>query len=315
MRNIHWLQRSCILLLMLTACSEPGSRHRDDPSHAAEQLSGVAHGHAATTIRADMAERFGVETAPAGPGEIVETFRVYGRVKAAPAADVTVHARFPGRVEAVAVQIGDIVAAGALLATVESNESLKAYNVLAPRGGVIADRRVNAGEQTGDRAIVRLVDLSEVWVELALFPSQRPTAAIGQSVMVRSADDKRLLGAGVIDWIALEAEPDQSLLARVVLPNPDRMLLPGMLVTGDLVVATHPVALAVERPALQTSGTDTIVYVQDGERYEARVVRLGREDGAFAEVLEGLESGELYVRRNSYLVKADIEKAGAGHEH
>ena len=42
---------------------------------------------------------------------------------------------------------------------------------------------------------------------------------------------------------------------------------------------------------------------------------LGRQDGEWIEVLDGIEIGTRYVTLNSYLVKADIEKSGASHDH
>jgi cobalt-zinc-cadmium efflux system membrane fusion protein len=45
------------------------------------------------------------------------------------------------------------------------------------------------------------------------------------------------------------------------------------------------------------------------------MLTLGRRDAARLEVLEGLAAGTEYVIENSYLIKADIEKAGASHDH
>lgn len=52
----------------------------------------------------------------------------------------------------------------------------------------------------------------------------------------------------------------------------------------------------------------------------AHVVRVpvssfGRRDREWVEVRDGLAPGTLYVTANSYLIKADIEKAGARHDH
>jgi cobalt-zinc-cadmium efflux system membrane fusion protein len=45
------------------------------------------------------------------------------------------------------------------------------------------------------------------------------------------------------------------------------------------------------------------------------MLELGRRDGENVEVLGGLEPGTEYVTGNSYLIKADIEKSGASHDH
>jgi cobalt-zinc-cadmium efflux system membrane fusion protein len=45
------------------------------------------------------------------------------------------------------------------------------------------------------------------------------------------------------------------------------------------------------------------------------MLELGRQAGEWAEVLGGLEPGTVYVTENSYVLKADIEKSGASHDH
>jgi cobalt-zinc-cadmium efflux system membrane fusion protein len=45
------------------------------------------------------------------------------------------------------------------------------------------------------------------------------------------------------------------------------------------------------------------------------MLELGRQDDTMAEVLGGIEPGANYVSGNSYLIKADIEKSGASHDH
>ena len=73
----------------------------------------------------------------------------------------------------VAKHVGDPVRQGETLATVESNESLQPYAARAATG-VVTARDANPGEQTGERALFMVADLSTVWVELALFPRDLP---------------------------------------------------------------------------------------------------------------------------------------------
>jgi cobalt-zinc-cadmium efflux system membrane fusion protein len=86
-------------------------------------------------------------------------------------------------------------------------------------------------------------------------------------------------------------------------------------VSGEILVAETSVSLVVKRSALQSVRGRTVVFEQEGDRYEARPLVLGRRDNEHVEVLGGLDAGARYVTTNSYLVKADIEKSGAAHEH
>ena len=59
----------------------------------------------------------------------------------------------------------------------------------------------------------------------------------------------------------------------------------------------------------------TVVYAKVGDQYEVRMLEIGRKAGPWVEVLSGITLGTEYVALNSYLIKADIEKSGASHDH
>lgn len=58
-----------------------------------------------------------------------------------------------------------------------------------------------------------------------------------------------------------------------------------------------------------------MVFIKVGDEYEIRPLELGISDGRFTQVLSGLNVGDDYVVNQSYLIKADIEKSGASHDH
>ena len=88
-----------------------------------------------------------------------------------------------------------------------------------------------------------------------------------------------------------------------------------MYLTGEIEVARYEVPLAVKRSGLQPFRDFTVVFAQFGEEYEVRMLELGRQDEVWVEVLSGLKVGTPYVTENSYVIKADIEKSGASHDH
>jgi len=111
------------------------------------------------------------------------------------------------------------------------------------------------------------------------------------------------------------ATASQSTVARAVLDNDDGLWRPGSAVKARITVEQQPAALVVPLAALQVLEGRDVVFVRDGDRYTAHPVRLGKRDGRQVEVLEGLDAGDAVVVEQSYLIKADIEKAGASHEH
>lgn len=58
-----------------------------------------------------------------------------------------------------------------------------------------------------------------------------------------------------------------------------------------------------------------VVFVQQGNYFEATPITLGEQDDQWAEVLSGLDAGQHYVSQNSYFLKAEIGKEGASHDH
>ena len=158
------------------------------------------------------------------------------------------------------------------------------------------------------------MDTSTVWADLSLFPTHRLRVKVGDPVSLSTASGE-ITANGSIARIKVVADSNQAATARVVLDNANGLFLPGMYVTAKIKVAEYPVPLAVKRSGLQGFRDFTVVYAKIGEEYEVRMLELGRQDANAVEVLGGLEPGTRYVTTNSYLVKADIEKSGASHDH
>lgn len=268
-----------------------------------------------THIAADMAKAAGIETVLAAPGMIEERVTLYGSIQANPERLREVTARYPGMIRSVTRKIGDAVARGDTLATVESNESLQTYAVKAPIAGVITRRHANPGEAAGAEPLFEVADFSSVRAELNVFPRDRGRLQRGQAVKVTAADGPQA-GTGRIDFVSpVGAVGAQSLVVRVTLDNRDRRWTPGQFVEGLVTVSQSQVPLVVPTSALQQFRDWDVVFLNVGEAYEARPLELGRNDGERVEVLAGLKPGERFVSANSYLVKADIEKSGASHDH
>ncbi|HET9445369.1 MAG TPA: efflux RND transporter periplasmic adaptor subunit [Steroidobacteraceae bacterium] len=268
-----------------------------------------------TTIAADTAQSMGISTSAAGPAVLKEQLTLSGVIQADPSLVSRVRARYAGIVREVAAQPWANVARGALLARVQSNESLQNYAIEAPIGGVIVEHRAQVGEATGEEPLFTIIDLSRVWVELDVFQNDLARIADGQAVEIFDLDGRRLADGRVSRIAPLAIHGSQSVRARVVLDNASGMLRPGQFVSGRVTVGESKAALAVEKAGLQRFRDFDVVFEQVGDTYEVRMLELGRADATRVEVLGGLEAGARYVTRNSYLIKADIEKSGASHDH
>lgn len=269
---------------------------------------------ARTRIPAEVAAEAGVVVEKAGRAVIRDDLHLVGTVMLNADRHAHIEARFPGTVRDVRVHQGDHVRRGQTLLVVEANESMREYAVTAPFDGVVLARRTNVGDVAGSDTLIEIADLSEVWVELHAMGAAAARVAARQKVRIRSATSDLAVDSTISALLPL-ATRAQTVVARARLPNKDGRWLPGMTVEADVAVATREVSLAVRETGLQRLRDFTVVFAQVGDTYEARMLTLGARDGEFAEVLSGLKPGTSYVTAQSFLIKADIEKSGAGHDH
>lgn len=268
-----------------------------------------------TTIPAAVADASGVKTDVAGPATIRDEVRLLGVVAVDENRRARVKARFPGLVREVRIGVGDTVTAGQALASIESNESLKSYSVTAPIAGIVTARSTNVGDVAGDAALFEITDLSQVWIDLHAFGASAARLQSGQPVTVRAAFGELSAETTLDRVLPIAAADSQSVIARVRLPNTDHRWRPGLAVSADVVVATREAPLAVKVAGLQRFRDFTVVFAQVGDTYEVRMLELGARDADAVEVLEGIAPGTRYVTEQSFLIKADIDKSGASHDH
>ena len=266
-----------------------------------------------TKIEKKIADGLNIETAFVSPAVLNETISVFGELKNNAERVRDIHARFNGVIKSVKPALGSYVKKGELLATIESNESLNVFNINAPIDGVITYRNANVGEQTNSRRLFTIVDNTSMWAEFAIFPSVKNKVKLGSEVTVYY--DGNLSINGVVDYISVIADTNQSVKARVNLNNKSGTLVSGRFVQAEISVATHPVKMAVKRSGLQSFRDFTVVYQKISDEYEVRMLELGKQDKQWVEVISGIDVGAEYVTKNSYIIKADIEKSGASHDH
>jgi cobalt-zinc-cadmium efflux system membrane fusion protein len=268
-----------------------------------------------TTIADATARSMGIEALPAGPATLREQIVLSGTVQADPTRVSEVRARYAGVIREVLVQPSSKVQKGSTLAQIQSNESLQNYPLIAPISGTLVEHRAQVGEATGDAALFTIMDTSRVWVELDVFQKDLPLIKAGQRVELLDLDENSVATGTIARIGTVATHGSQSVQARVVIDNASGALRPGQFVTAHVNVAEHKVALAVEREAIQKFRDFDVVFEKVNDTYEVRMLALGRSDATHVEITDGLKPGALYVARNSYLIKADIEKSGASHDH
>lgn len=140
----------------------------------------------------------------------------------------------------------------------------------------------------------------------------------GTDAREQSAEGAEAAPGGVNSTVAylspFGAENTQTMLARAYVPNKAGKFRPGLFVTGEVAVDEVKAPVAVREAAVQSLDGKEVVFVEEGDSFEARPVEVGRRDNEWAEIRSGVKAGDRYVAVNSFILKAEIGKEGAEHE-
>lgn len=301
----------------LIACGAPDSDlGRKDP-----------HGHETQGHEAGEADRERVELPDSllrRSGVALDTVRMrrmrvriplQGKIAVNEDRTAHLHARFPGVIVEVRKRLGDRVRKGDVLAVLESNESLSPYELVSRVDGIVVNRHAAPGEAvTQERELFTVADLSTVWVDFQVYRQDYNRLKTGQPVRL-VADGLEPVETRLSHLFPILESHSQTLLARAELRNDDGRWTPGLFVTGEVAVEAFE-APAVHRAAVQRLTDGPVVFVREAPgSYQARGVTLGRRDGDWLELLSDPRPGEIYVRGNSFLLKAELGKGEAGHDH
>ncbi len=266
------------------------------------------------TLNERMFTLSGINMERAEPRVLTQTVHLFGVIAANPNNVYRVASPYQAQVQQVLVERGDKVAAGQVLAQLINTTTLKSFSVKAPAAGVVTRRLANPGQITGQDNLFELADYSTVTVELSAFPDAISQLSAGQKVTVADLHQQRQ-AQSQLQFIAPEMTEGHIARVRAELDNQDGHWRPGMHITADVIVAEHQAALAIRKDAIQSFRDMAVVFARYGNTFEVRMIETGREDDVYVEVLGGLKAGTEYATENSYLLKADVEKDGASHDH
>jgi membrane fusion protein, heavy metal efflux system len=201
---------------------------------------------------------------------------------------------------------------------IESSESLAPYSLKSEIDGVVIAKHITRGEPVSRETQAFIVaDLSDVWIDISVYQKHLRLLRIGQPVVISAGHD---LGQaqGELSYVSpVVDEETRTATARVVLPNPVGLWLPGMFVTARVEIGRDEAAVVVPTTALETIDDRTVIFVANGDGFESRPVALGHSNGNRVEVTSGLDPGEQYVSRGGFTLKAELarDELAGGHGH
>ncbi len=308
------------VLFPMAAVAGGGHEHghgKEEAEEGGEHGHGEGHGEEGVVqLTEEALKNSKIEVRDAGPATLAVQLRVNGRISPVSSNVAHIASRFSGVIREVKKDIGETVAAGDVLAIVESNQNLQKFEVRALKGGIVTDRHATIGESIKeDEALFVVMDLSQLWADFTIFQRDVAKVKIGQAINVYISGRTEPFKSTLTFISPIVDDTTQSRTARAVISNPDNTLAPGAFVTGQVAIADYQVPVAVTYEGIQTIEGKSVVFTKDEDGFEKKEVTLGRSDGTYSEILSGIKAGEKYVATNSFILKAELGKSEAEHEH
>jgi cobalt-zinc-cadmium efflux system membrane fusion protein len=167
-----------------------------------------------------------------------------------------------------------------------------------------------------ENVLFTIADLSTVWIDFAIYPQHIGLVRRGQTVKVHSRSGPDLTATGTVSYVGPLLEQDTRVsYGRVVVQNADGRWQAGVYVTATITVDFAEAKVAVPETAIIRSKFGPAVFRASGATFELQPIEPGRTDGSFTEVLAGLEPGSFVVTQNAFLLKAELGKSEAHHDH
>jgi membrane fusion protein, multidrug efflux system len=186
--------------------------------------------------------------------------------------------------------------------------------IRAPFSGWVSLRNISVGAVAGQGTeIATISDVSTIKLDFAVPETMLRTLRPGLSIDARSAAYPDMPFGGVIHTIDPVIDPNtRAVMVRARLPNPDRLLRPGMLLT--VTIASQPrMGLSVPELAVIGEGERRFVYtIDERSRAQRTPVRTGARGAGRVEILAGLRPGQRVITEGVVKVSDDMQVRLAG---
>ncbi|MCL6244621.1 MULTISPECIES: efflux RND transporter periplasmic adaptor subunit [Acinetobacter] len=197
------------------------------------------------------------------------------------------------------------------------------FIIRAPIAGVISQKDIVVGEnvQLADQ-LFTIEQLKDLWLEFNLTHQYSAQLQTGQNVSFKINGSDQLYSAEVQSLTSKADVQTGRLVVRAKLKQQSAELRPNVMVNVLLADSGTKKALRVQKSAVQSIESKDSIFIVESElkgqvHLKAQALKLGQasSDGQWLEVISGLEAGQKYISQGSFLLKSELEKDEAGHEH
>lgn len=182
----------------------------------------------------------------------------------------------------------------------EAIEATLAYRtILAPFDGIAGVRNISVGAlvQPGD-VITTLDDISRIKLDFTVPSAYLSALKSGGAIEAEAEALPGHIFRGTIESVNTRVDPvTRSVLVRAILPNPDSLLRPGLLLRVRLIKNEREGLIVPEESILQRQQSHFLLVVTPENKVEERMVSIGARLPGRAEVTRGLEAGERVIVR------------------
>lgn len=204
----------------------------------------------------------------------------------------------------------------AQIAVVERTGQVQArMTLVAPASGAVTELMAReGGTAMMGMPLMRINDLSTVWVQAEVPESQASQLAVGAQVAAQTPALPGEVFRGQVQALLPEVNPTtRTRKARMALANPKGKLVPGMFVQMQLKPSAQGQAratLLVPSEALVRTGKRTLVMVVEEGAFRPVEVTVGREQNGQAEILAGLSQSQKIVLSGQFLIDSEANLKG-----
>jgi cobalt-zinc-cadmium efflux system membrane fusion protein len=197
----------------------------------------------------------------------------------------------------------------------EDPQKRRYYEIKSPIEGKILERNLNIGERVNSslRAF-SIADFNKLWVEIHL--AQRDAHDLKPALPITISNSYgRQANAHLCQFCPTISEETRMAKAVALLDNPQQEWIPGEYVGVSIITHAAELPLVISREAIQKIKGENYVFVEEGDHFTPRLVKLGKMDDQNVEILSGIQPGETYAACNSFCMKAEYEKEEVEHSH
>jgi len=321
-------------LVAVIGSSMPAFAHEGEDHAAAPGTEETVQVTSTIELSDTAINNLGIQTVKAAIAARATTVDVNGIVEFLPERQAIATSRAAGRVSEIHVKVGEKVAKGQSLLTIQPIfVGSSPVSIPSPLDGYVTKQNVILGQSvTPEAGLMEIGDSSEVLVRGVMY--ETPDVAkvqVGQNVSVNSS----LIGNTPLKGKVQRMDGaydrgSRTLNVYALVENPDRTLLANMQVVLSIEVTEPADILTVPVKAILGESGEQFVFVRSGNAFERRSVKLGAKFGTEREVLEGVFPDEEVVTVGNYQLqfakstepKKDTpamegkkEDDGHGHEH